>query len=109
VTVPSSLTFISEHKTMYCSQCLAACFRQNGDLLVGTSDGLYVLRRGKDMLSACSTKVKSVTSVVEHHQNVFILHRKDDISKVEMYSDRGFPYTSKELSFNFIGQVMLRQ
>jgi len=82
VTVPSSLTFISEHKTS--SQCMATCYRQNGDLLVGTSNGLYVLRRGWDNLSVCSTDVKSVVSVVEHHQNVFILHRAPGTWKVEM-------------------------
>ncbi|KAF6040374.1 hypothetical protein EB796_001321 [Bugula neritina] len=31
VTVPSSLTFISEHETT--SQCVSACYRQNGNLL----------------------------------------------------------------------------
>jgi len=82
VTVPSSLTFISEHETT--SSCLSACFRQNGDLLVGTVCGLNVLRRGKDKLSVCSTDVKTVTSVVEHHQNVFILHAAPDAWKVEM-------------------------
>jgi len=82
VTVPSSLTFISEHKTA--SQCMATCYRQNGDLLVGTSYGLYVLHRGEDMLSICSEDVHSVTSVIEHHQHLFILHKKSGISKVDM-------------------------
>jgi len=82
VTVPSSLTFISEHNTS--SSCLATCYRQNGDLLVGTSGGLDVLHRGDDMLSVCSEDVYSVTSVVEHHQNVFILHRAYGTCKVEM-------------------------
>jgi len=82
VTVPSSLTFISEHKTS--SQCLSACYKQNGDLLVGTSDGLYVLRRGEYWLNPCSTDVKSVTSVVEHYPNVFILHATPGAWKVEM-------------------------
>jgi len=82
VTVPSFLTFISEHVTN--SQCMAACYIQNGDLLVGTSNGLYVLRRGGNWLSLCSTDVKSVTSLVEHHQNVFILHRMNNTDIVEM-------------------------
>jgi len=82
VTVPSSLTFISEHKTS--SQCMAACFRQNGDLLVGTVDGLYVLCKGRSKLSVCSANVKSVTSIVEHHQNVFILHTVNNTDIVEM-------------------------
>jgi len=84
VTVPSSLTFISEHKTI--SQCMAACFRQNGDLLVGTNDGVYALRRGGNWLSLCSTDVKTVTSVVECHQNVFILHRARGTCIAEMCS-----------------------
>jgi len=82
VTVPSSLTFISEHKTN--CQCTAACYRQNGDLLVSTNNGLDVLRRGGYWLNSCSTDVKTVTSVVEYHQNVFILHRGGSISKVDM-------------------------
>jgi len=82
VTVPSSLTFISEHKTT--NQCMAACYRQNGDLLVGTNNGLYVLRRGENWLSLCSTDVKSVTSVVENHQNVFTLHTANNTDRVEI-------------------------
>jgi len=82
VTVPSSLTFISEHKTS--SQCVSTCYKQNGDLLVGTDGGLYVLRRGESKVSLCRTGFDSVTSVVEHHQNVFILHKNGNIFKVEM-------------------------
>ncbi|KAF6021396.1 hypothetical protein EB796_020296 [Bugula neritina] len=84
VTVPSSLTFISEHETT--SQCMATCYKQNGDLLVGTSDGLDVLHRGGDKLSVCSLDVKLATSLVEHHQNVFILHRARDTCIAEMCS-----------------------
>jgi len=82
VTVPSSLTFISEHETY--SQCLAACYKQNGDLLVGTSDGLHVFRRGGNWVNLCSTGVYSVASVIEHHQNVFILHTANNTDIVEM-------------------------
>jgi len=84
VTVPSSLTFISEHETT--SQCVSACYRQNGDLLVGTIDGLYVITRGGSKLSLCRTGVDSVTSVVEHHQNVFILHTVNNTDRVEICS-----------------------
>jgi len=45
---------------------------------------LYVLRRGEDKLSSCSTNLKSITSVVEHHQNVFLLHAAPDAWKVKM-------------------------
>jgi len=82
VTVPSSLTFISECKTT--SQCVATCYRQDGDLLVGTSDGLYVLYRGWSLLSLRSTDFHSVTSMVEHHQNVFILHNPYGQYQVEL-------------------------
>jgi len=83
VTIPSSLTFLSEHHTT--SQYpLAACYRQNGDLLVGTSSGLDILRRGGNCLKAFSIDVKLATSVVEHHQNVFILHRVPGTCKLEM-------------------------
>jgi len=81
VTVPYSLTFISEHKTT--SQCMSACYKQNGDLLVGADGGLYVLRRGESKLSLCRTDIKSVTSVVEHHHNVFILHAVNNTDIVE--------------------------
>jgi len=98
VTVPSSLTFISEHETT--SQYpLATCFRHNGDLLVGTSNGLYVLRRGGNRLNPCSTNVKTVTSVVEHHQNVIILYREGNISKVDMCLDGDI--TKKKEIFQF--------
>jgi len=64
---------------------MATCYRQNGDQLVGTSYGLYVLHyRGEHMLSVCSEDVHSVTSVVEHHQHLFILHKNSGISKVDM-------------------------
>jgi len=83
VTVPSSLTFISEHRTIS-MQCLSACYRQNGDVLVGTSNGLDILYRGGNLLNTFSTDVKLATSVVEHHQNVFILHTVNNTDIVEM-------------------------
>jgi len=98
VTIPSSLTFISEHETNG-QYSLAACFRQNGDLLVGTSDILYVLHKGGTWLDPCTTNVKTVTSVVEHHHNVIILHREGNISKVEMCLDGGI--TRRQQLFQF--------
>jgi len=35
-------------------------------------------------LNSCDTNLKTVTSVVEHHQNVFILHREPDAWKVKI-------------------------
>jgi len=63
---------------------MSACYRQNGDLLVGTSNGLYVIRRGRNWLKLFSKDVKSVASVVEHQQNVFILHTVNNTDIVEM-------------------------
>ncbi|KAF6025942.1 hypothetical protein EB796_015754 [Bugula neritina] len=53
VTVPSSLTFISEHETD--GWCLAAHHRQDGDMLIGTSNGIQLLNRDGNELSEYST------------------------------------------------------
>jgi len=82
VTVPSSLTFISEHETD--DQCMAANHRQDGDILIGTDNGIQLLSRDGNELSEYSTSVKRVTGVIETPQNVFILHREGDIAKVDM-------------------------
>jgi len=82
VTIPSSLTFISEHKTT--ARCYSANHRQDGDILLGTGKGIQLLSRDGNELSEYSTREKRVTGVIETHQNVFILHREGDISKVEM-------------------------
>jgi len=78
---------------------LAACYKENGDLLVGTSDGLYVLCRGESKLTECSTDMKLIASVVEHHQNVFILHRAQGVCKVEMCL--GVDITKRKELFRF--------
>ncbi|KAF6033440.1 hypothetical protein EB796_008252 [Bugula neritina] len=82
VTLPCSLTFISKHETN--GQCVAAHHRQDGDILIGTDNGIQLLSRDGNELSEYSTSVKKVTGVIETPQNVFILHREGDISKVEM-------------------------
>jgi len=82
VTVPSSLTFISEHETD--GQCLAAHYRQNGDILIGTHNGIQLLSRDGNEMSEYSTSEKRVSGVIETSQNVFIIQKKGDISKVEM-------------------------
>jgi len=63
---------------------MAACYRQNGDLLVGTSNGLDVLHKGEDKLIVCSTDMKIVTSVIEHHQNLIILYNVNNTDMIEM-------------------------
>ncbi|KAF6034666.1 hypothetical protein EB796_007028 [Bugula neritina] len=82
VTLPSSLRFISEHETD--GGCYSANHRQDGDILIGTQNGIQLLSRDGNELSEYSTSEKVVTGVIETPQNVFILHREGDISKVEM-------------------------
>jgi len=82
VTIPSSLTFISEHETD--GACYSANHRQDGDILIGTHNGIQLLSRDGNELSEYSSSEKVVTGVIETPQNVFILHRESDISKVEM-------------------------
>ncbi|KAF6017289.1 hypothetical protein EB796_024396 [Bugula neritina] len=83
VTVPSLLTFISEHET-HDWWCYSANHRKDGDILIGTYNGIQLLSRDGNELSEYSTSEKQVSGVIETLQNVFILHREDDISKVEM-------------------------
>jgi len=80
--VPSSLTFISEHETS--GWCLSANYRQDGDILIGTQNGIQLLSRDGNELSEYSASEKRVAGVIETPQNVFILHREGDMDKVEM-------------------------
>jgi len=82
VTIPSSLTFISEHQTD--DWCYSANHRQDGDILIGTSNGIQLLSRDVNKLSEYSKSEKIVSGVLETPQDVFILHKEGDISKVEM-------------------------
>jgi len=82
VTVLSSLTFISEHETD--DWCFSVNHRQDGDILIGTYNGIQLLSRDGNELSEYSTSEKIVTGVIETLQNVFILHREGDIDKVDM-------------------------
>jgi len=82
VTVPSLLRFISEHKTD--GGCYSANHRQDGNILIGTDNGIQLLSRDGNGLSEYSTSEKEVTRVTETPQNVFILHSEGKIDKVEM-------------------------
>jgi len=82
VTIPFSLTFISEHETD--NQCMAAYHKQDGGILIGTQNGIQLLSRDGNELSEYSTSENVVTGVIEISQNVFILHREGNISKVDM-------------------------
>jgi len=83
VTVPSSLRFISEHET-HDWWCYSANHRQDGDILIGTRNGIQLLSRNGKELSEYSSSEKQVTGVIETPQNVFILHSKGGIDKVDM-------------------------
>ena len=82
VNTPTSLTFISEHPTG--SSCYSADYREDGDLLLGSQDGVRLLRREDMQMIRYDTNVSEVTSVVEHHRNVFILHGVKKTDTVEM-------------------------
>jgi len=82
VKVPILLTFLSEHKTE--GQCMAAHHRQDGNILVGTENGIQLLSRDGNEMSEYSASEKRVSGVIETPQNIFILHREGDISKVDM-------------------------
>jgi len=63
---------------------VASHHRQDGDILIGTGNEIQLLSRDSNELSEYSTSEEVVTGVIETPQNAFILHREDDISKVEM-------------------------
>jgi len=82
VTVPSSLTFISEHETD--GSCYSANHRQDGDILIGTDNGIQLLKQRHHKLTEYSTSEDGVTGVIKALQNVFILHGVGKIEKVDM-------------------------
>jgi len=82
LTVPSSLKFISERETD--DWCYSTSYRQDGDIFIGTGNGVQLLSRDGNKLSEYSASEKDTTGVIETPQNVFILYREGDISKVEM-------------------------
>jgi len=63
---------------------MAAHYRQDGDILIGTLNGIQLLSRDGNELSEYSTSEKVVSGIIETPQNFFILHREGDISKVDM-------------------------
>jgi len=103
VTVPSSLEFVSEHKTS--GTCYSANHRQDGDILIGTQNGIQLLSRDGNELSEYSASEKIVTEVIETPQNVFILHREGDISKVEMCLPGDITKRQQLFQFDRTGQV----
>ncbi|KAF6034352.1 hypothetical protein EB796_007339 [Bugula neritina] len=101
--VPSSLTFISEHETS--GGCYSANHRQDGDILIGTHNGIQLLSRDGNELSEYSTSEKIVSGVIETPQNVFILHREGDISKVEMCLVGDMTKRQQLLQFDRTGDI----
>ena len=82
MNTPTSLTFISEHPTG--SSCYSADYREDGDLLLGSQDGVRLLRREDMQMIRYDTNVIRVTSILEHCRNIFVLHRDDNTVIVEM-------------------------
>ena len=82
VNTPTSLTFISEHPTDF--YCYSADYREDGDLLLGCGDGLRLLRREDMQMIRYNTNARGVTSAIEHHRNVFVLHKDGNTVIVEM-------------------------
>ena len=82
VNTPTSLTFISEHPTY--AGCCSADYKEDGDLLLGCHDGVRLLRREDMQMIRYNTNVRGVTSAVEHHRDVFILHKDGKTDAVDM-------------------------
>lgn len=92
VPLPSSLTFLSEVVTS--STCYSVCQREDGNLLVGTRNGLFIMDKDTKKLTASSFTFGQVTSVIERGHVTYVLHDTDDKWKVEMcLSDLQHPQT----------------
>ena len=82
VNTPTSLTFKSEHDTN--GSCYSAFYKKDGDLLLGCSSGVGLLGHRDNQITKYDTEHDGLTSLVEHHRNVFLLGRADDVYLVEM-------------------------
>ncbi|KAF6021664.1 hypothetical protein EB796_020024 [Bugula neritina] len=82
VTIPSALTFLSEHKTK--GQCYSAYHRQNGEILLGTQIGTQLLRRSSKRPINYNKTDTSVAKVIEKNQTIYILHTEEKTDKIEM-------------------------
>ncbi|KAF6021662.1 hypothetical protein EB796_020022 [Bugula neritina] len=82
VTIPSALTFLSEHKTN--GQCYSAYHRQNGEILLGTEIGTRLLGRISKRPINYNKTDTSVAKVIEKNQTIYILQIEETTDKVEM-------------------------
>ena len=82
VNTPTSLTFKSEHDTY--GSCYSAFYKEDGDLLLGCSGGVGHVRHRDKKITKYDTGQWRVSSVVEHHRNVFILHQTRHTCFVEI-------------------------
>ena len=84
VSVPTSVTFESLYETD--SVCLTAVYDHNGDILMGTTDGIELLsRETMDTTSLFDEDSSWVESVVKHDDNIYMLKASEEKSAVEAH------------------------
>lgn len=64
--------------------CYSVCHRENGDLLLGCVDGVWLLRDDDKTLSKGDLACEKVYAVKEHHKSIYILHKTRQKCKVGM-------------------------
>ena len=69
--LPTSRTLDTVHKMK--SGCWAVHHRENGDVLLGCEDGLWILDRADMTLKKSEVTEATVTSVVEHRNIIYML------------------------------------
>ena len=74
IKIPTSLTFNSEYD-LDDSRCFSASYRENGDILIGGTNGLYGLDKNR-VLNKYVMPFELVTTAIEHHKAVYMLHKK---------------------------------
>ena len=63
---------------------MSACHRRDGNILLGCADGVKLYNKSNMSVTTVNTNFRNVTSVVQYRNNIYVLHRRDDICKVEM-------------------------
>ena len=79
---PSSLTLRSKHSTA--ATCYSACYRDDGSLLLGCSDGVRVFREDDMSMTRWNTPDIYVTSARKKRRNIYILNENGDAVTVQM-------------------------
>ena len=74
---PTSLTHVMSTDEMP-SKCYSASYRADGNILLGCKDGVRLFNIIDKSVTLFKTSFKRVTSVLEHHNAIYILHREED-------------------------------